>query len=118
MAWEPTLTAASAYPKFTSTRKSFGTVADSKNPCMRMIVKKIGGDSSFESKHLPADHICWMDRTSIRIEVQHRKHGSDPMDVRLQPDHKHAAQETLHKALEPHCRIQIIVGRQNFDIFQ
>ena len=107
-----------AYPTFTSISKGFGTVADSKNPCMRMIVKKIGGDSSFESKHLPADHICWMDRTSIRIEVQHRKHGSDPMDIRLRPGYKHAAQETPHKALEPHCRIQIIVGRKNFDIFQ
>jgi hypothetical protein len=46
-----------AYPMFTSTSKGFGTVADSSNPCMRMIVKKLGGESRFESKHLSADHI-------------------------------------------------------------
>jgi hypothetical protein len=57
MAWEPTLTAASAYPTFTSTSKGFGTAADSSNPCMRMIVKKLGGESRFESKHLFTDHI-------------------------------------------------------------
>ena len=91
---------------------------DSTNGCMMLLIMKLGNLSRFQGTHTNTNFMFSVDRSPIRFDTSERHGTTDAMDLRLLSAAKQAAHQELHEALSRYGPIQLIYGRDNFDLFQ